>query len=274
MMPNGKRMTDRDLALIIRDNDAPMIDRADAVQVFMKRHSLKPFEMDAKFDLGLCFIKDLIAIAKFPKSVKEALKGDDASLLIMVDYRKAFPKASEEEMMAEIIRRKRWNDEAERWKCRRLANYDCLDDAFKTIEKAIVVVSIIAARQWKLDAEVKAAMMPALHSALKFLQTKSEMHSDEADLFVNDDYVNHMCRKWFGASIHYQADLTDKSTYARKMRSENVSSVIHAVKLIFERLGSWRLDVCWRHSSHTIDDIAALAEVFADRAMEAIAVIF
>ena len=274
MASKGKKIADQELVSVIKDKLAPMVDRADAAQAFKKRHSLKPFEMAADLDMGLCFTNELLEIARLPKAVKESLKSFNIEPWIMVDYRKDFPKASEEEMIAEIIRLRRWIDEAERWNCRRMAEYDCLDDVCKVIEKATVVSCIIATGRWKLDVEVKAALMPALYSALKFLQNRSEMHSDEADLLTNDEHVNHMCRKWFGASIHYKADLTDKSTYARRMRCENLANVIHAVKLIFERIDNWKPNGWWRISTHAFKDIVALAEVFADRTMEAIAVSF
>lgn len=274
MASHGKRMKDQELVAVIKDIGAPMVDRADAAQAFRKRHSLKPFDMAADLDMGLCFTNELLEIARLPKAVKEALKALNIEPWIMIDYRKDFPKASEEEMVAEIIRLRKWIDEAERWNCRRMAEYDGLDDVCKVIEKATVVSCIVATGRWKLDVEVKAALMPALHSALKFLQGRSEMHSDEAELLTDDEHVNHMCRKWFGASIHYKADLTDKSTYARRMRCENLANVIHAVKLIFERMVNWKPNGWLLQSTYAFNDVAALAEVFADRTMEAIAVSF
>lgn len=268
------KMTDQELVFLIGDKNASIIDRADAAQIYRKKHSLKPNELAADLDLSLRFVGELLDIAKLPKTVKEKLKNVNVEPLIMVQYRKDMPKAIEEELLNEIDRLERWNNEANKWNCARMAGHDNLDDVCKVIEKATVAVCIVSNGHWKLGSEIKAAIMPALHSALQFLQGRTEVHTEESERLMNDRHVNSICRKRFHASIHNEMDLTDKSSAERMNKSEYLSIILHAVKLTFDRLSGYKPNGWWHPSTHTMNDTAALAGAFADRAMEAIVTMF
>lgn len=269
-----KKMTDQELVSLIGDRHASIIDRASAAQIYRKKHSLKPDELAADLDLSIRFAGELLDIAKLPKVIMERLRNVNVEPWIMVQYRKDMPKASEEEMLDEIDRLERWNNEASKWDCARMAGHDNLDDVCKVIEKATVVACIVSNGRWKLDNEIKSAIMPALHSALQFLQGRAEVHTDESERLMNDQHVNSICRKRFHASINNEMDLTDKSSAECMIKSEYLLTIIHAAKLTFDRLSGYKPNGWWHQSTHTMNDTAALAGVFADRAMEAIAAMF